>query len=961
MNIPVKFTFQNVNALKLDDFFGTDKASFNNSTIKVGSKTYNVTFADDGKVSVSFATKSFFHIFQKSAKTAVCAKIQELVDLYSLKRDVAEGCRATAIAENTVKLLDEEINPNLKADPGSNSKTFAHYGFSDVRQESLKAINEESLKRLADNKSAVNAILINDLNETVGLPGDSHAANGVAFMKLNNTVGISEFGSKSYISPELSREWAAFLKGHDVDIFSKIQKASDEAKGEKVTGWAGEIKKNGLENAVADMVRKNLDPRVVVKYKDINAMIMPVAKALIELSKTGFGEIPDMKSTTVSAIGQKMKDVLSKYVAADRLEEAFDVLDNAATGAFWRQTSKLGLDFFKSRGTPVIFDWTKFNGEATDGSELDDKWWKNANADVYQHFGVAITNSEMRHLQSQKYKDATGDSTVFKIQGTQTKEEVMARVEQDVNALVNLPAGELKKTNRSLMKKFEGRVASDFHKQVLTAFEGDKAATFSGCVKRGGKLSERGEKVIEAALSRVRNRISSQRSVALQTAMLMNIDKLVVAEALKDSHIVGFRNVLKEEAQSSRSAEETALSPLKAVDRGRGAEAFFLPGGRELNSLGTLIVQEANEYGEDSGAVAADLNETLKIVLGMQEGDSPLSDPFVRQFLTREASKHGTLDHFMNSLDNVKAAYRAKTAIAEHLNTLLQGKSERVKSIMQRRGDWDLSRLIYKDAVAAESSHRQVDIEQTKRRTETIVAICERADKFVDEMAAACGVEFTEAERMQLVDSYLDRDKSLVNNYRVTGQGDENALQEEHLKLVGKMKGLVEYMKTQPEAEGLDDKSLNGVLISCIALGAKQHHVKTALGALQALKKSGAPSFTQGPKTLEGVGQFLASINDKISAAWKLGIQTYVTSHPNTTDAYGPDDYNTMGNMILSAHFAAHPEDKAGILKIFNENHNAWMDFEMKAGAVGRDPNQGYCKESALFPLYQTIRTFQSF
>ena len=70
--------------------------------------------------------------------------------------------------------------------------------------------------------------------------------------------------------------------------------------------------------------------------------------------------------------------------------------------AFFRQTSKLGLEFFRQRGVPILFQWSDYQCRSLlNGSgdrEIHDKWWHNGYGGNTRGKQGSITYSEMRHV-----------------------------------------------------------------------------------------------------------------------------------------------------------------------------------------------------------------------------------------------------------------------------------------------------------------------------------------------------------------------------------------------------------------------------------------------------------------------------------------------------------------------------------------------------------------------------------
>ena len=384
-------TFQNAQSITLDAFTPPAGAAtpFKDATIRVGKDAFRVSFAGDGGVSVSFATTSFFHLFQGARKTAVREQIQALVrersELGSLAADIGKVVAVTGFRDNVERMLCRE-KANISRAAGGK---LAHYGFSDVRERAVPLINRAAEGR-AGGAPILTQQLINDYNESIGLPGTLDQASATIAFVRDNDRGAWPYNPAlaAGISAQDQADWGAFLKGHDIDLFTKIRKARAEADGDKTTGWAGEIARQGLKGAVLDLVRKNLDPRVIRPNPDVNFVLNAVADAVIETVDTDFAGLD------TAGIEARLREIVARHAPRGREDLAQAIFDNAATTAFWRQTSKLGLDFFKARGETVVFEWTKFDGAKTDGAELADKWWKRPDADVGDHAGVAVTNSE---------------------------------------------------------------------------------------------------------------------------------------------------------------------------------------------------------------------------------------------------------------------------------------------------------------------------------------------------------------------------------------------------------------------------------------------------------------------------------------------------------------------------------------------------------------------------------------
>ena len=98
--------------------------------------------------------------------------------------------------------------------------------------------------------------------------------------------------------------------------------------------------------------------------------------------------------------------------AAGASANLYKMFQNVLNSAFFRQTSKIGLDFFRQENTPVMFQISNHEGK-TDTSKIhkdslhidaigdaSDKWWNNISTDEYDPnlYTAPITHSELRHV-----------------------------------------------------------------------------------------------------------------------------------------------------------------------------------------------------------------------------------------------------------------------------------------------------------------------------------------------------------------------------------------------------------------------------------------------------------------------------------------------------------------------------------------------------------------------------------
>ena len=114
--------------------------------------------------------------------------------------------------------------------------------------------------------------------------------------------------------------------------------------------------------------------------------------------------------------GEAMADSVLEGKTLDE-RRLFNLFRNVLSIAFFRETSKIGLDFFRSKGTPVMFQFSDYSGKSYVGRENDlfktEAWREGENSQGFREKGgSAITSSEMRHAVRMK-----GDSTVHFVGG----------------------------------------------------------------------------------------------------------------------------------------------------------------------------------------------------------------------------------------------------------------------------------------------------------------------------------------------------------------------------------------------------------------------------------------------------------------------------------------------------------------------------------------------------------------
>lgn len=913
-------TFQNAQSITLDAFTPPAGAAtpFKDATIRVGKDAFRVSFAGDGGVSVSFATTSFFHLFQRSRKTAVRERIRELVQLKSVTEDVARAVSATGFRDNVARTIRAEAG-NIRQAAGGK---LAHYGFSDVRIQAFGIINGAAAG--PSGAHVMTHQLINDYNTVIGLDDSTNAATTIAFVRDNNQ-GTWRYDPLDRPSAGICREdqeaWIRFLRGHDIDLFSKIRQARAEAADGKVTGWAGEIARQGIKGAVLDLVRKNLDPRVVRPNPDVNLVLNAVADAVIEAVDA------DFTGLDVRGVAARLREIVDRHAPRGRADLAWKMFDNAATCAFWRQTSKLGLDFFKARGQTVVFEWTTFDGLRSDGTELADKWWKRPEEDVRTHPGVAITNSEMRHLQGAKYAENPGAGRVVKIEGALSQAEAEQIVQEKVDRLKALPEADLRRIVADLKAGFAEMDATTFHDAARHALASLPQDVYLNYMMNNGTFEGRDIRpMIEQAFRRLSEKLAATTSLVAQATLLSSLPEAFEAELLADPKIVADLASLRQsgeaEAVSVRTRNERTLAGLGG---GRGGEVFFAPDTGRPNALGELLLGD----GGDVKGLVNELREKFAEKMGIT-ADEALSHPAFKTFMPRAAlAAHGDFGELVKALDTVKRASDAKDALVARGDLRLP-----VDRLFARRGEWDLNRLVFNEAVAAKAADRAVDLDRLARNAAGLRAICEGAQDFTANVARQVnpedreGLRLTDAERARLEDAYLDRENSSVRAYRLSGSDAEfQKIGSEAGAILHKTAELVAALRA--EAEGLPDDQFKSLVIDAVATRAKPVHATVALAALTATRNGEPIPMNNGTTATERLQNFARALADRIWPDWGEAKRAAAVDMVAADGEWGHDDGNTSMRMFFTAYLKANPHVAAFL--------DRTMNGETVAGVMGYD------------------------
>ncbi len=264
--------------------------------------------------------------------------------------------------------------------------------------DTINRINKQNAP-MNNNKDLYKGTMIDTYNALLGISTESLDKK---FMSIVKAIKNKTIGNGAKIDPgqpydkKTAKDWKEFLcKNADrIDIFKKVDKYISEGfvtgGKHKKTGWAHEARMYGQDKMISAFISKQLKPdeREDITKDDMKAMVETFKECIKENNK---GALDD----------KKLNSIIKKHLGNSEDKTVF--FKKALANAFFRQTSKLGLEFFRSKKIPVIFQWSDFNGKSLNNAEgkkeINDKWWLNGyNKSTAGKYG-SITYSEMRHVE----------------------------------------------------------------------------------------------------------------------------------------------------------------------------------------------------------------------------------------------------------------------------------------------------------------------------------------------------------------------------------------------------------------------------------------------------------------------------------------------------------------------------------------------------------------------------------
>ena len=394
--------------------------------IRAGGNTYNVTVSENGKVNVSFKG-GWFNFLRKDSLQRMQARMQ--TDYANFKASYAASTAKAPMATSE----DDQYSPAIKTTRNATGtalslryggdagqQEIALYGFTPVRQGVAEKLEENN----------VNFTTIDTYNKYCSIEWGDVTLGKLPALLNNIKSGSLQIKNdpNGSISNDKLNAWAAFLKDNvgKLDVFAKIRSyvnaANHPRQYKNSTGWVGEAARNGIIKTMDALVRKNLpgDEKTIcfglhdINDKDIRALGTLLAEIAVRGGVVSDDDQEGILYTALCLAGYKENEIKSNL-----LHELSRLSGTILRNMFFRQTSKLGLDFFRQRGVPVMFQWTNHQGVSLENSDktIKNTWWKDPADSVHNHYGATITFSEMRHVVKMQQRELLNGFDLIKIHG----------------------------------------------------------------------------------------------------------------------------------------------------------------------------------------------------------------------------------------------------------------------------------------------------------------------------------------------------------------------------------------------------------------------------------------------------------------------------------------------------------------------------------------------------------------
>ncbi|MCR5813106.1 MAG: hypothetical protein K6G15_01250 [Desulfovibrio sp.] len=472
----IMFSLNKANDLKATDIvehLRADEKSndFQSGKIQVNGKYYDIQFVkNDQKIYVDVKRdfKGIFSYFRNrwGNKHTNCAN-----DLKSSIKNILASKEYVLVKNNFDALLAIGRKANM------NNIEIGNYGFSDNRNLIIKQSVVDAVNRTLQKEGLTKKLLFNKIdtyNNVIGIT--TRTLNITNYNNLMSNLTSKNLNAKDKyckhfnIDKQKANAWINFIQRPEniskINIVKKLynymNQDDDITTNDKQTGWKADFKKNP-DQALRNFIIKNSSLKMKELTPDFLNQATAIFKEFITISNLPEGNekqealtnffkeerwLSKKDQTSINnVLLRRMNEddcdidqALKECYNGDRRNhnKMYHFINNILMYATFRQTSKLGLDFFREQNISVLFQHadrqhTDLNEKNAMEKILSENFWKEGRTDKSES-GSEITYSEIRHAKQlqDKYGEESG---IFYVTGV--KENPMA---EDVDTSKNLGA-----------------------------------------------------------------------------------------------------------------------------------------------------------------------------------------------------------------------------------------------------------------------------------------------------------------------------------------------------------------------------------------------------------------------------------------------------------------------------------------------------------------------------------------
>ena len=440
---------------------------FQSGKVQVNGKFYDIQFVNhNGKtyLDVKRDFRGFFSFFRNrwGNKHTNCAN-----ELKGTIQNILASKKYVLVKNNYNALLDIGRKSNME------SLEIGNYGFSDnrnvlVAQDVISAVNRKLQSEGKNTHLEFNKI--DSYNTAIGITTGS--LNMTTYNKVISNLSASQLSVKEddckklHLDQTKAKAWIKFIQQPEnaakINIVKKLHSYMHQDPNEpldgKQTGWKADFKKNP-DQALRNFVIKNSPLPLNTLDAEFLDRAVNTLREFIELSNMEHGDEKikaakdffDKNRWLTEADNKEIDKKLNAFMTENdcNLNTALHALyngdrrnhnklylfvNNLLMYSTFRQTSKLGIDFFRQNHIPILFQHAdRKHMDLSRNNKMDailtENFWKDGNENVDSK-GSEITNSEIRH--AKQLDDKFGqESGIFYVAGAKDNPAYQATYVED--------------------------------------------------------------------------------------------------------------------------------------------------------------------------------------------------------------------------------------------------------------------------------------------------------------------------------------------------------------------------------------------------------------------------------------------------------------------------------------------------------------------------------------------------